>query len=75
MHLFDTSDDLVISSRHKFWITLIILSVATWAAAALGFWSVRTGNWKRLIDWLGGLKWAKKDKTRTEKERASNLDV
>jgi len=75
MHLFDTSDDLVISSRYKFWITLIILSVATWAAAALGFWSVRTGNWKRLGDWLGGLKWGKKEKGRVEKERVSDLDV
>jgi hypothetical protein len=41
MHLFDTSDPGVVAARTKFYITLIILAVATYAAAGLAYWLVR----------------------------------
>jgi len=60
-HLFDTTDLQVAQSRPKFWITIIAVSVATWAIAALGFWLVRSKKWialtEKLGEWRKGNKW------------------
>jgi hypothetical protein len=42
MHLYDTSDPGVVVGRPKFWITLIFLSLATYALAGLALWLVRS---------------------------------
>ena len=42
MHLFDTTDQGVVAARGKFYITIILLSVATYAAAFASYWLVRS---------------------------------
>ena len=41
MHLFDTADQMVVAAQSKFFITITILSVATYAAAYVGYWLVK----------------------------------
>ncbi|KAL5314955.1 hypothetical protein ACEPPN_017605 [Leptodophora sp. 'Broadleaf-Isolate-01'] len=46
MHLFDTTDSGVVAARPKFYVTLVVLSVATYIAAGLAFWLVRNNKKK-----------------------------
>jgi hypothetical protein len=41
MHLFDTTDPGVVAAQKKFYITIVVLSVATYGAAFLSYWLVR----------------------------------
>jgi len=41
MHLFDTTDPGVIASQRKFWITIVVLSIATYGTAFFAIWLVR----------------------------------
>jgi hypothetical protein len=42
MHLFDTTDPGVVAARSKFFITIIVLSVATYATAFVAYWLVKS---------------------------------
>jgi hypothetical protein len=41
MHLFDTTDPGVVAARPKFYITIFVLSLGTYAVAGLAYWLVR----------------------------------
>jgi cytoskeletal protein RodZ len=41
MHLFDTTDPGVIAARPRFYITIFVLSLGTYAVAGLAYWLVR----------------------------------
>jgi hypothetical protein len=41
MHLFDTTDPGPVAAQKKFYITIVVLSVATYAAAFLSYWLVK----------------------------------
>jgi len=47
MHLFDSTDPGVVAARPKFYATIVVLSVATYAIAALGYWLVRNRKGSR----------------------------
>lgn len=42
MHLFDTTDPEVVASRRNFYITIVVLSAATYATAFVAYWLVRS---------------------------------
>jgi hypothetical protein len=42
MHLFDTTDPGVVAARRKFYIAIIVLSMATYAAAFVAYWLARS---------------------------------
>jgi hypothetical protein len=50
MHLYDTTDPGVVHARPKFWITIVVISVATYVI--VGYWLVRNENKDFLKDWL-----------------------
>jgi hypothetical protein len=41
MHLFDTTDPGVVAAQPKFYITIFVLSLGTYAVAGLAYWLVR----------------------------------
>lgn len=42
MHLFDTTDPEVVASRRKFYITIAVLSAATYATVFVAYWLARS---------------------------------
>jgi hypothetical protein len=68
MHLYDTTDPEVVNGRPKFWITIIVISVATWAIAGFGYWVVRTG---RKDSWKKAWKSKREPKTNVEDTKAT----
>jgi hypothetical protein len=42
MHQFDTTDPRVVASQKKFWITIAVLAVATYATAFAAYWLFRS---------------------------------
>jgi hypothetical protein len=41
MHLFDTTDPGVVAAQPKFFITIVVLSLGTYAVAGLAYWLVK----------------------------------
>jgi hypothetical protein len=61
MHLYDTTDKDVVKGRPKFWITIAVISVATWTIAGLGYWVVRAGKKETLKNFFKIKKATKKE--------------